>query len=289
MKKIFLITSVFALLNCVACGASGTNAAAGEQAAADAPAAVEAEPAPPAEIRPAEAALIVISKESMTLAVYDFRSRLLAAYPIACGRGIGNKEKPGDMKTPEGAFSVQQIQDARTWSHDFGDGKGTIKGAYGSHFIRLKTPGHSGIGIHGTHDPASIGTRATEGCIRLHNENLLDLVKHVYVGMPVIITTSEADSAVPYKMPAAAKKGPELTKRAPAAEAGQPKETSDAVRPEAKSGNVADQYHTVHSGETLSTIAERYGMSLASLRALNPGIKADRINAGQKIVVKPKK
>lgn len=155
------------------------------------------------------AALVAISKQSMTLAVYDSRSRLLAVYPIACGRALGNKEKPGDMKTPEGLFSVQQIQDANAWTHDFGDGKGEIKGAYGSHFIRLKTPGHRGIGIHGTHDPSSIGTRATEGCIRLNNRDLLDLVKYVYVGMPVVITTSEADSAVPCRLPAAAKSAPE--------------------------------------------------------------------------------
>lgn len=157
------------------------------------------------------AALVAVSKQSMTLAVYDSHSRLLAVYPIACGRALGNKEKPGDMKTPEGLFSVQQIQNASGWTHDFGDGKGEIKGAYGSHFIRLKTPGHRGIGIHGTHDPSSIGTRATEGCIRLHNEDLLDLVKYVYVGMPVVITTSEADSKVPCRLPAAAKVVPALS------------------------------------------------------------------------------
>ena len=122
------------------------------------------------------AAFIAVCKESMTLAVYDFNSCLRAVYPIACWRALGNKEKPGDMKTPEGLFSVQQIQDASAWTHDFGDGKGEIRGAYGSHFIRLKTPGHRGIGIHGTHDPASIGTRATEGCVRLNNSDLLELV-----------------------------------------------------------------------------------------------------------------
>lgn len=57
------------------------------------------------------AAFIAVCKESMTLAVYDFNSCLRAVYPIACGRALGNKEKPGDMKTPEGLFSVQQIQD----------------------------------------------------------------------------------------------------------------------------------------------------------------------------------
>ena len=44
-----------------------------------------------------------------------------------------------------------------------------------------------GIGIHGTHDPASIGTCASEGCIRLQNENLKKLKDYAKVGMQVKI------------------------------------------------------------------------------------------------------
>jgi lipoprotein-anchoring transpeptidase ErfK/SrfK len=138
---------------------------------------------------------IVISKETFTLTAYGASDVKIAEYPIAVGANYGNKKKVGDKKTPEGAFRVQQIQNASLWTHDFGDGKGEIKGAYGSHFIRLLTPGHKGIGIHGTHDPGSIGTRATEGCIRLRNEDLQELVKMVYVDLPVVITGSERDLA----------------------------------------------------------------------------------------------
>lgn len=140
-----------------------------------------------------QAKFIVISKETMTLTVYGQNVNKIAEYGVAVGRNPGNKQKPGDMKTPEGTFEIQQIQDASHWTHDFKDGKGEIKGAYGSHFIRLLTPPHRGIGIHGTHDPSSIGTRATEGCIRLNNNDLLELVKMVRVGMPVIIVTSRQD------------------------------------------------------------------------------------------------
>ena len=283
--KFFLRMLIVSTVLCgVSCSSNESKGNAEEQATD--PQSAETEVAAPAEVKPANAAFIVISKESMTLALYDFRSQLLAAYPMACGKALGNKEKPGDMKTPEGVFSVQQIQDARTWSHDFGDGKGEIKGAYGSHFIRLKTPGHSGIGIHGTHDPSSIGTRATEGCIRLNNDNLLELVIAVYVGMPVIITTSEADSKVPCKMPAAARKGPKLTSLKASASDVKKQSTPSTARPK-PSG--AQQFHVVKSGETLSVIAERYGMSLSRLRALNPDIESDRIDIGQKIVVEPKK
>lgn len=71
-----------------------------------------------------------------------------------------------------------------------------IEGAYGPRFIRLVTPGFSGIGIHGTHDPASIGTRASEGCIRLANENADSLARMVTVGTVVVITPGDADDAV---------------------------------------------------------------------------------------------
>ena len=142
-----------------------------------------------------EAAMLVISKETLTLTVLDADSVAIVRYPVAAGRNYGNKARSGDMRTPEGSFTVENIQDASWWTHDFGDGKGDIKGAYGSHFIRLKTPPHKGIGIHGTHDPASIGTRATEGCIRLRNEDLKELVPLIRKGLPVVITASKSDLA----------------------------------------------------------------------------------------------
>jgi lipoprotein-anchoring transpeptidase ErfK/SrfK len=136
---------------------------------------------------------IRISKEEMTLSVYNYKGKNIAKYPIACGKNMGNKEKRGDMKTPEGVFHVSDIRNASHWTHDFGDGNGEIEGAYGPYFIRLITPGHSGIGIHGTHDNNSIGTRATEGCIRLKNEDLEKLVKQVKAGDVVVIIPSKND------------------------------------------------------------------------------------------------
>ncbi len=138
-------------------------------------------------------AYIVISKEAMTLELFDGAGELIRDFDIACGKAYGNKVRPGDMKTPEGEFHISELCDARYWTHDFGDGKGERKGAYGSHFIRLHTPPHTGIGIHGTHAPKSIGTRATEGCIRLKSRKLKKLVPYIYMGMPVTIISSEKD------------------------------------------------------------------------------------------------
>ena len=102
------------------------------------------------------------------------------------GAGRGDKERPGDNRTPEGTFTVEQIQNSTHWVYDFGDGKGPIEGAYGPIFLRLKTD-WKGIGIHGTHDPSSIGTNVTAGCIRMLNDELKDLAGRISTGTLVII------------------------------------------------------------------------------------------------------
>jgi lipoprotein-anchoring transpeptidase ErfK/SrfK len=41
--------------------------------------------------------------------------------------------------------------------------------------------------IHGTNRPSSIGTFASYGCIRMHNEDIIDLYQRVSVGTPVVV------------------------------------------------------------------------------------------------------
>lgn len=130
---------------------------------------------------------IVISKDSLTLKLFASDSSLIKQYPIACSKYYGPKERKGDNKTPEGSFKINEILRSASLTHDFHDGKGPIKGAYGPYFMRLSVPGFIDIGIHGTHLPQSIGTRATEGCIRMRNEDVTDLRSRVDVGTPVTI------------------------------------------------------------------------------------------------------
>lgn len=160
--------------------------------------------------------LIHIHKQSYLLDLYEKgKAEAIRTYGVAVAKNSGDKQRTGDNRTPtswgkavdipksyKGAepgvdslkvpFRVEEVCDASDWTHDFGDGKGVIEGAYGPWFISLDT-GWDGIGIHGTHDPSSIGTMASEGCIRLNNSDVAELKKIIYndrkgVGTRVIIT-----------------------------------------------------------------------------------------------------
>ncbi len=144
---------------------------------------------------------IVMSKKDFYLYVYEAQGKdtvLIARYDCCFSLKKGQKERKGDMKTPhctmKNPFKISQLADASTWHHDFGDGRGNIK-AYGDYFLRLVTPGHSGIGIHGsTNNRESVPGRASEGCIRLKDEDIVDLRKnYAFVGMKVVIKSENTD------------------------------------------------------------------------------------------------
>ena len=130
--------------------------------------------------------VIIVDKPNLQLFVIENADTLLSV-PICVGANYGDKERKGDKKTPEGSFSISQIQNASKWKHDFGDGKGEVSGAYGPWFLRIKMPKWTSIGFHGTCFPETIGTRASEGCIRLSNENIVRLKSLVSVGTKVVI------------------------------------------------------------------------------------------------------
>ena len=129
---------------------------------------------------------IIINKENFTLYLLE-DADTIASYPVCLGENLGQKTRTGDHKTPEGTFKITQIQNSSSWNHT--DKHGVFhKGAYGPWFFRLSTPMSKHIGIHGTDQPESVGTRASEGCIRLRNEDLRKLKPYVFKGMKVVIT-----------------------------------------------------------------------------------------------------
>jgi murein L,D-transpeptidase YafK len=54
--------------------------------------------------------------------------------------------------------------------------------------IKGKVPSiGSGIAIHGNNDPDSIGQLASSGCIRMYNDDIIELEQFIQVGTPVLI------------------------------------------------------------------------------------------------------
>lgn len=140
---------------------------------------------------------IVVDKVSMSVVLYDKYGREKQAYKMACSKRYGTKHKRRDNRTPEGFFSVEGIYDSTDWLYTNDDGiTSPIKGQFGPRFIRLKTPVTTQVGIHGTCSPWSLGRRASHGCIRLHNENILKLVEFAKPGMPVIVNPGKYDQQI---------------------------------------------------------------------------------------------
>ncbi len=152
-----------------------------------------------------DSTFIVVSKRDMRLgvwAVVQGDTVQLARFPVCLSRDKGQKTRRGDMRTPESPegkpFVITSIEDASKWHHDFGDGRGSIL-AYGHWFLRLRT-GHRGIGIHGsTNNEGSVPGRASEGCIRLRDADIITLKeRYARVGMPVIIK-AEGQGDLPFE------------------------------------------------------------------------------------------
>lgn len=155
-----------------------------------------------------ENCFFVISKVHQEhLSVYEVRGAdtvLLCTYPVCVARNRGQKKVKGDNKTPESypgkPFPITQIQDASKWYHDFGDGRGSIL-AYGHWFLRLGTPGFTGIGIHGStgnRESIAVG-RGSEGCIRLYDEDIEHLHDHYAVVGTKVTILPEDTGPLPFE------------------------------------------------------------------------------------------
>lgn len=157
---------------------------------------------------------VVMSKKDYYLYVYEPQGEdtvMVARYDCCFSLKKGNKQKVGDMRTPhttmDNPFTLTEIVDASTWDHDFGDGRGSIL-SYGHWFHRLDTHGHKGIGIHGsTNNAESVPGRASEGCIRLRDEDIIDFKEnYAHVSMKVVIKAEDVDD-LPFEVKAMKKQG----------------------------------------------------------------------------------
>ncbi len=113
------------------------------------------------------------------------RLRYARSYPIAVGAA--------GYETPTGLFRInsRQVNPAwhapnRPWAGAYA-GR-TIPGGAPNNPLKARWLGiASGVGIHGTAEPWSIGSRASHGCIRMRVPDVIDLYGRVPLGTPTLI------------------------------------------------------------------------------------------------------
>jgi hypothetical protein len=155
---------------------------------------------------------IKINVSNQLLSLFDESGELLRQYPVSTSKyGTGNQN--GSEKTPLGLHRIKDklggampvnevfigrvphgnLEECRERGVDLPDDvimsrimwlegmePGRNKGGYVDTYQRY-------IYIHGTNDEDSIGTPASIGCIRMRNQDVVDLFRLVEVGSEVLI------------------------------------------------------------------------------------------------------
>jgi L,D-transpeptidase catalytic domain/Putative peptidoglycan binding domain len=128
--------------------------------------------------------IITIDRDSFTLRL--FRAlRPWKRYSIAVGMA--------GLETPAGTYHIQDKQVNPAWHVPNSAWAGSlagqvIPGGAPDNPLKARWLGiANGVGIHGTAEDWSIGTRASHGCIRMHVSDVIDLYPRVPVGTTVLI------------------------------------------------------------------------------------------------------
>ena len=136
--------------------------------------------------------------------------------------------------------------------------------ALGTRWMGLSKPNY---GIHGTNNPASIGTMASLGCIRMHNRDVEAIFPLIPIGTIVEII-SGVGNYNPHPSP------PQTPKPTPSPNS-QPT-TSPTSKPER---------YMIQRGDTLWNISQKFGVSLDALIRANNLSDPSRIHPGQELII----
>ena len=119
---------------------------------------------------------VVIDQSDRRLTLYR-KGRVAMRVPIAIGKA--------STPTPTGRFAVAEMIRTRTPGAFLGPIVFPLTGY--SKVLNEFAGGNGRVAMHGTSLPWLIGTRASNGCIRIHNSNVVRLARLVRPGTPVTI------------------------------------------------------------------------------------------------------
>ena len=136
------------------------------------------------DLRRAYPTVLTVDRDHFKLRLFE-GLRIAKRYGIAVGMA--------GLETPTGLYHVQNKQVNPAWhvprSPWAGSLQGqTIPGGAPNNPLKARWLGiANGVGIHGTAEDWSIGSRASHGCIRMHVSDVIDLYPRVPVGTTVLI------------------------------------------------------------------------------------------------------
>lgn len=125
-------------------------------------------------------ATILACKSEFRLALF-MNGVYVKEYPIGIGR---------ENLTPSGEYEVDSMLVKPRW---YTPGGGYIEYGQEGHQLGVRwigfrdEPGANGLGIHGTNDESSIGTKCSNGCLRMKNDDVTELYDFMSMGCKVTI------------------------------------------------------------------------------------------------------
>ena len=136
------------------------------------------------DVRQRYRTVLTVDRDHLVLRLFK-RLRHARTYDIAIGQA--------GFDTPTGLFSIQSRQVNPAWHVPNSDWAGslagtTVPGGAPTNPLKARWLGVSGsVGIHGTAEEWSIGSRASHGCIRMRVSDVIRLYRRVPLGTPVLI------------------------------------------------------------------------------------------------------
>jgi len=133
---------------------------------------------------------VVVDLSQLRAFYFSKDSKTVSTYPIGIGKSgwdtpIGTTKIMSKQKDPAWHPTKHILEEAENNGHDLPKvvpaGPHNPLGAYAIHL------GFSGILMHGTNAPATVGLSGSHGCMRMYAEDIKELFYNAIIGMPVHI------------------------------------------------------------------------------------------------------
>jgi murein L,D-transpeptidase YafK len=147
--------------------------------------------------------VFIADKENRTLSIWQRTTdgiKLTGAYAMDIGKNVGDKAAPGDAKTPEGTYFVQnRLEGSSLNFNDYGVRAFTLD--YPNYFDRLAGKSGSGIWLHAIPETKSL-LRGSRGCVVVRNEIIQKITPLVALKRTPVIIVNKVNYVAPEELAA---------------------------------------------------------------------------------------